>query len=63
MRKFPEGFLGVYDLNNNFICVECIGDDEDVDDEDDFTAALDSDAWFEGEICSRHHELVEKKTS
>lgn len=60
---FPEGFLGVYDQDNDFICVGCIKDDEDVDDEAKFTAILATDAWFKGEICDRCEKLIEARPS
>jgi len=62
-KKFPEGFLGVYDSANKFVCVDCIDDDEDVDDEGKFTPVFNTDGWFKGEICVRCKKLVEVESA
>lgn len=58
---FPPDLLGVVEeKTNNFICVDCISDDEDVDDDGEFTAILEGDAWFKGDTCVRCKELKER---
>lgn len=62
-KDLPEGLIGVlfdHPDPRGFICVECIEDDEDINDESKCTTIFDRDHWFTGEICTRCKTLVER---
>lgn len=50
----PDGLLGIiFDDKRGFVGVDCLTDEDDIDDEKKCTAIFDYDKWFIGDICRR----------
>lgn len=63
-QDFPEDLIAIsFDDDRGFICVKCIGENENVDDDKICTVIMSYDSWFHGEICKRCNNLVTRSNA